>query len=154
MNSIKVEVTEILIDASILESIEKDISTAVHYLKPDCLLTWEISILICSDIEIQTINRTRRGKNKPTDVLSFPIIDLNLPIPHQIIGEIVISWDTTLHQAEKIGHSVRDEFYRLLVHGILHLFGFDHELSIQDEEIMKKKENEILNLLLGESNWD
>jgi rRNA maturation RNase YbeY len=60
------------------------------------------------------------------------------------LGDVVISYETCVRQAGEIGHSVRDEFQRLLVHGILHLFGYDHETSAADEELMREREDRLL----------
>lgn len=65
------------------------------------------------------------------------------------LGEIVISWDTCKAQAKSIGHSEEDEFFRLFVHGFLHLIGYDHERGEEDEALMKEKEDLCLDLILG-----
>ena len=110
---------------------------------------YEFSLLVTSDEEIQKINLAKRGKDKATDVLSFPIIEKDLPDGYKILGEVVISIDTMRKQAREIGHSDKEEFYRLLVHGILHLLGFDHEKSAYEEKRMQEKEDECLQLILG-----
>lgn len=69
--------------------------------------------------------------------------------PPVALGEIVISIDTLQKQAKEIGHSEKDEFYRLLVHGFLHLLGYDHERGDKEEHIMKLKEDECLEILQG-----
>lgn len=104
----------------------------------------------------------RRGKDKTTDVLSFPLEFDSSPLsailqqregknsdslPPIALGEIVISIDTLKKQALEIGHSEKDEFYRLLVHGFLHLLGYDHERGEEEERIMKEKEDECLEIL-------
>jgi probable rRNA maturation factor len=101
-----------------------------------------LSLRIVDDKNIQEINNQSRGKNKPTDVLSFPAP--NIPSPIRNLGEIIISYETLIIQAEEIGHSKVDEFYRLLVHGVLHLLGYDHEISVKEEQKMQKKEDECL----------
>jgi probable rRNA maturation factor len=101
-----------------------------------------LSLRIVDDKNIQEINNQSRGKNKPTDVLSFPAP--NIPSPIRNLGEIIISYETLIIQAEEIGHSKEDEFYRLLVHGVLHLLGYDHEISVKEEQKMQKKEDECL----------
>jgi probable rRNA maturation factor len=101
-----------------------------------------LSLRIVDDKNIQEINNQSRGKNKPTDVLSFPAP--NIPSPIRNLGEIIISYETIIIQAEEIGHSKVDEFYRLLVHGVLHLLGYDHEISVKEEQKMQKKEDECL----------
>ncbi len=110
---------------------------------------FEISLLLVSDSEIQEVNRLSRGKDKPTDVLSFPISE-NIPGAYKNLGEILISMDTLKRQAKEIGHSQKEEFYRLLVHGILHLLGYDHEISPQEEKRMKRKEDQCLAFIWGE----
>lgn len=119
----------------------------LKYLSPQFLQSLELSILIVDDALMREINRERRGKDKTTDVLSFPLYSESPPIPFQILGEVVISMDTCLLQAKDIGHSPIDEFYRLLVHGILHLFGYDHETNEEDAILMRKKEDECLELV-------
>lgn len=112
---------------------------------------------------MREINLLRRGKDKTTDVLSFPLEFDAAPLsavlterknsdpssfPPIALGEIVISVDTLRRQAAEIGHSEKDEFYRLLVHGFLHLLGYDHERGEEEERIMKEKEDECLEALL------
>ncbi|WP_155717750.1 rRNA maturation RNase YbeY [Leptospira noguchii] len=124
----------------------------------------ELSLLLVGDSDMKEINRLRRGKDKTTDVLSFPLeFDLSplqkiLPknvgsnqktLPPIALGEIVISIDTLQKQAKEIGHTEKDEFYRLLVHGFLHLLGYDHERGEKEEHIMKLKEDECLEILQG-----
>ncbi|MCG6167651.1 rRNA maturation RNase YbeY [Leptospira sp. FAT2] len=123
----------------------------------------DLSLLLISDIDMREINLLRRGKDKTTDVLSFPLEFDSAPLgavlaerknsdpriqPPIALGEIVISVDTLRRQAAEIGHSEKDEFYRLLVHGFLHLLGYDHERGEEEERIMKEKEDECLEALL------
>ena len=81
-------------------------------------------MLLTSDLEIRRLNRTFRGKNKPTDVLSFPA---PLEIAKDHAGDLAISLDTASRQAEDFGHSLGAEIRILLLHGLLHLAGMDHE---------------------------
>lgn len=108
---------------------------------------YELSILITDDDGIQKLNKEKRGKDKPTDVLSFPILEKDIPDGFKILGEVVISIDTMRKQAREIGHTDKDEFYRLLVHGMLHLLGYDHEKSPYEEKRMHQKEDECLKLI-------
>lgn len=119
-----------------------------------------LSLVLTDDESIRELNRVRRGKDYATDVLSFPLsFDLTpweLPPnkkknfgPILSLGEIVISWDTCMTQAKNIGHSEEDEFFRLFVHGFLHLIGYDHERGEEDEALMKEKEDLCLDLVLG-----
>jgi rRNA maturation RNase YbeY len=82
---------------------------------------------------MRKLNFQFRGKNKPTDVLSFPSISPTL------LGSIVIDCDTATKQAKEFGHSLKQEVFELFIHGILHLLGFDHEKK-RDAERMKKEE--------------
>ena len=83
-----------------------------------------MDVLLTSDLEIRRLNRTFRGKNKPTDVLSFPA---PLEIANDHAGDLAISLDTASRQAENFGHSLGAEIRILLLHGLLHLAGMDHE---------------------------
>lgn len=153
MGSIQIEISHPGFPVEWKENLESNVRKVVDSLIPTWLEFWELSLLITTDKEIQMINLNRRGKDKPTDVLSFPILNHNQPLPIQILGEVILSWDRVLEQSKIIGHSEEEEFYRLLVHGILHLFGYDHETSKEDEELMKSKENELLELILGKGDW-
>jgi probable rRNA maturation factor len=125
----------------------KNLLTVLSHVAPSFLTGVELDLLLVSDIEMRVVNFERRGFDKSTDVLSFPLFQSFPQIPYQMIGEIVISEDTLKRQAVEIGHSELEEFYRLLVHGVLHLFGFDHETSIEDAILMRKKEDECLDLI-------
>ncbi len=131
--------------------LSKNLITIISYIAPEFLQAVEMDLLIVNDIEMAKINGERRGKNRTTDVLSFPLFQSFPPIPHQMIGEVVISIDTLKIQAKEIGHSDLDEFYRLLVHGVLHLFGYDHELSERDEVIMREKEDVCLAMIFDKN---
>ncbi len=84
----------------------------------------------------------------PTDVLAFSQKEGNsIGINTNILGDVVISIDTAMRQADELGHSVEKEIFILLIHGILHLLGFDHEKSKQDGEKMQSKGKELLDLI-------
>jgi probable rRNA maturation factor len=93
-------------------------------------LTGEVEVLLTSDAELKRLNRSFRGKNKATDVLSFPaFIPEGFPpgfLP-DTAGDLAISLETAARQAAAFGHSLRDEVRILLLHGLLHLSGLDHE---------------------------
>lgn len=154
MSSVLIHSSNPKFDQSILFELEANVHKIINYLVPTWLKFWEITIFITSDSEIKTINSVRRNFNKATDVLSFPMIDWGLKLPQQILGEVYISWDTVIKQALEVENSNHDEFYRLLVHGILHIFGYDHMTSASDEIKMKAKEDEILKIVLGDGIWD
>jgi len=115
----------------------------------------EIGLLITDSRTVQKLNRIYRGENKPTDVLAFQMIfemkqEPGLPFispPDGIrhLGEVVISYPQAVKQAQEHSHGVTRELSLLIVHGILHLLGYDHELPV-DERKMRDRENEILSL--------
>ncbi|HET9392783.1 MAG TPA: rRNA maturation RNase YbeY [Candidatus Rubrimentiphilum sp.] len=95
----------------------------------------EISVLLTDDASIRELNRTHRGKDKPTDVLSFPMNNPSLPqgssIPQndtgaEMLGDIAISVETARRQAAEYDAPLQNEVYRLLIHGLLHVLGHDH----------------------------
>ncbi len=117
----------------------------------------DLSILIVNNHRIKALNKRYRGIHRPTDVLAFPMNENNPPTPPLIkggkgeggrqpglLGDIVISMEKTHSQAREQGHSPEREFLILLIHGILHLIGYDHERSPLEAQRMKKKENFIL----------
>jgi rRNA maturation RNase YbeY len=106
----------------------------------------ELSLALVTDPEIQILNRQYRGKDKPTDVLSFPLADGLQPF---LLGDVVISVETAARQAQRRGHSLREELQILLVHGILHLLGYDHEISRSEAIRMRRKEEEVRAVLAG-----
>ena len=97
----------------------------------------EVDVLLTSDAEIRILNRQFRHKNKATDVLSFPAPE---EIFEQHAGDLAISLDTAKLQAEEFGHSLTDEVRVLMLHGLLHLNGMDHET---DEGEMAEREREL-----------
>jgi len=84
-----------------------------------------VTLVVTSDRRIRVLNRTWRGQDKATDVLSFPAGDDPGPAPH--LGDIVISRETAARQARHEGHSLATELRVLALHGLLHLLGYDHE---------------------------
>ena len=116
---------------------------------------FEISISFVDNQEIQSLNKQFRNIDKPTDVLSFPMLEFedepkDGPADRfegeRPLGDIVISVEKAIEQAEEYGHSKEREIAFLLVHGMLHLLGYDHEDG-KDEILMFKKQDDILNIL-------
>lgn len=117
-----------------------------------------VSILLVENEEIRSINSRTREKDTVTDVLSFPMLDMEdgvfITEPGEMdmdrgmlfLGDIVISVPKAIEQAETYGHSVERELAFLAIHGLLHLLGYDHEVP-EREEKMKGKQKEILSLL-------
>jgi probable rRNA maturation factor len=104
----------------------------------------ELSLLLGSDIVVRTLNAKWRGIDRSTDVLSFPQDD---PI---ILGDLVLSLPTAIRQARERGWSLRTELRVLLVHGFLHLLGYDHETGATDFAEMAAAERKLLDRLA----WD
>jgi len=107
----------------------------------------EVSLVITSDEDIRSMNAEYRDKDYATDVLSFPMSDTAFT-DGGMLGDIVISSETATAQAEESDISLEREFAFLLIHGLLHLIGFDHELSDEDEEEMFDLQENILEILI------
>ena len=108
----------------------------------------EISIVLCSNDFIHRLNRDYRGKYEPTDVLSFPQSEGEGPDGGPA-GDIVIALETVSENASYFGVSFEEEVKRVIIHGILHLLGWDHSDNSPDQEMLKLQEK-ILNDLGGE----
>jgi probable rRNA maturation factor len=114
---------------------------------------FEIDCVITDEATIQALNKTYRRKDSPTDVLSFSLIDHTIngnsivfpavPDTTSHLGEIVISYPQAMKQAENLGHDVKQEMRLLLVHGTLHLLGYDH-ISAGDARKMKARETKAI----------
>jgi rRNA maturation RNase YbeY len=93
---------------------------------------------------MQRLNAAYRGNDRPTDVLAFAMREGKRAAGDEgTLGDVVISLDTAQRQAASRGHSVDEEVTTLLIHGILHLLGYDHERSPAEARRMKKKEREL-----------
>jgi len=106
-----------------------------------------VSVLITSDDEIRALNRQFLGIDEPTDVLSFPDDDTDgFPGSDEApyLGDIAIALPTATRQAEEYGHSLDAEVAHLLVHGLLHLRGYDHVENSEDEARMRAREESYL----------
>ena len=102
----------------------------------------ELSLVLVDNRKIQELNARYRNKNEPTDVLAFPSGE-SLPAGVQILGDVVISVEKAEEQARKRRKTVEREMTDLLIHGILHLLGYDHERSARDARIMHAMEKKI-----------
>ena len=110
-----------------------------------------LSILFTGNEEIQVINKQYRGKDQPTDVISFALNEGDEPniegeIPVNMLGDIIISVEKAIEQAGDYGHSVRREIAFLTVHGMLHLLGYDH-IEEADRVEMRKEEDFVMEQL-------
>ncbi len=118
----------------------------------------DVCVVVTDDENIHQLNLEHRGIDRPTDVLSFPMLELTpgqkievspLEIDAStgtvMLGDIVISADRAREQAQEYGHSEEREFAFLTAHGTLHLLGYDHEKSEEDEKLHFSRQEEILN---------
>jgi probable rRNA maturation factor len=108
----------------------------------------ELSILIVNDPEIAKLNKTYLGRSGPTNVIAFSMQEGPFgQINPNLLGDVVISLDTAAREAEDAGISVESRLDQLLIHGVLHLFGFDHDKTSEQAKAMRMKEEELLKLL-------
>ena len=114
----------------------------------------EISVTFTDNEGIRELNRKFRGIDRATDVLSFPLFDYEgeseePPVDELkgMLGDIVLSLEQATHQAEEYGHSFAREAAFLTVHSMLHLLGYDHETSEEDEQDMRRRQGEIMERL-------
>ena len=98
----------------------------------------ELSVLLVDDARIAELNAEWRGVDGPTDVLSFPQGE------GELLGDLVLSVDTAKRQGDARGHSLHTELRILMVHGLLHLMGYDHELDEEAHQVMAKRESELI----------
>ncbi len=101
----------------------------------------ELSVWLTGDATLRRLNRVHRGIDSATDVLSFPAV--KAPGPVRQLGDLVVSLQTTRHNARELGVAFDDELRRYLAHGLLHLLGFDHERS-GDRKRMAAEEERLL----------
>lgn len=114
----------------------------------------EVSVTFVDDEGIRALNNKFRGLDKPTDVLSFPLLDYEgeseEPFFDELchnLGDIVISLERAMAQANEFGHSFEREVAFLTAHSMLHLLGYDHELSEEDDADMRARQNDIMERL-------
>lgn len=119
---------------------------------------YQVSMIFVDNEKIREINRIHRGIDRPTDVLSFPMLDddeaydeenfeeLDMDTGEVILGDIVISVERAFEQSIEYGHSLEREIAFLTVHGILHLLGYDHETD-DERKLMREREESILEQL-------
>ena len=146
---------------SIPEALEADLTKAMNVVAELEALSpqTEVDMTLVDDAAIHELNRTYRGIDRPTDVLSFaldegeeePEVDDD-EIEH-LLGDVIISAPTAVRQGEEYGHGLEREMTYLAVHGMLHLLGYDH-MEEKDKLIMRKREEEVLRRLdLAEENF-
>jgi probable rRNA maturation factor len=148
-------------DFDINDLAEKVINKSLDYIK--CPFEVSLCLTITDNKEIKRINKEFRDIDKETDVLSFPMLSYEKPgdfefldnddsISYEffdpdsgelILGDIIISYEKALEQAEEYNHSLKREIAFLIAHSMLHLFGFDH-MEDDERELMENMQNEIL----------
>ena len=132
-----------------------------------CPYEAEVSLVITDNEGIHQVNREFRNIDRPTDVLSFPAVPFETPCDYEILeeddsyfdldsgnlvlGDIMISSEKVVSQAEEYGHSITREFAFLVAHSILHLLGYDH-MTPEEAEIMEQKQTQALHSLGIERN--
>lgn len=149
------------IDISYEEIIKSVIEEAIDFV--NCPYECEVNVTITDNETIKEINNEQRGIDKATDVLSFPLVEYNTPgdLSHLedsyeefnpdsgelMLGDIVISYDKVLEQAQEYNHSEKRELAFLTAHSMLHLFGYDH--MEDDERIVMEEKQELILTNLG-----
>lgn len=150
--------TEILLPILYQTLIEEVIEAAIDY--ESCPYEAEVTVILTDNAMIQQINLEQRKLDCPTDVLSFPMQEYSIPSDFSkleeeaadafhpetgelLLGDIVISVEKVMEQAEKYGHSMERELGFLVAHSMLHLFGYDH-IKENEAKRMEKKQEEIL----------
>jgi probable rRNA maturation factor len=123
------------VDARALKSAMRKLLASVD--QPDAA----ISVTLVDDAAIQTLNREHRGKNKPTDVLSFPL-EPEAFSHERLLGDIVISIDTARRQAADYDAPLQRELERLMIHGLLHVLGHDH-MEPGERALMEAEERRL-----------
>lgn len=141
--------------------IEKAVQETLISLKVE--LDIEVCVNIIDNEEMQTINKEQRGKDSPTDVLSFPMYEFDYTAPESFalllenempnpetdayyIGDMLIAWDKVVEQSQAYNHSLERELAFLVVHSMLHMFGYDH-IEKNDEVVMLDLQKKIMNQL-------
>ena len=116
---------------------------------------YEVSITFVDDKEIQRLNKIYRDIDEPTDVLSFPIFDIDESVPYTpLLGDIVISLETAKRQSEEFGHSLEREIAYLTAHSMFHLLGYDHLEEDEKLEMRSREKQAMKNLKLFKSESD
>ena len=108
----------------------------------------ELSILVVDDAEIEILNTKYLNRRRPTNVIAFPMQEGEFSdVNPKLLGDVVISIDTTQKEAELAEISMEIRFTQLIVHGILHLLGYDHETTESEAQEMENKSNELIKLI-------
>jgi probable rRNA maturation factor len=120
------------------------VHAAVAHSRHPGLADSEVSVKFTSDEEVRALNATWRGKDKPTNVLSFPMAGEDELASAQLLGDIVLAYGICAAEAAEKRIAVENHAAHLVVHGTLHLLGYDHETSDEDAEEMEEVERRAL----------
>jgi probable rRNA maturation factor len=111
----------------------------------------ELSLLFTNDKRIAELNQQYLKRQGPTNVLAFPMLSGSpSPLPSGMLGDVVISVDTAILESRELGEPLQRTVDRLLIHGVLHLLGYDHEGSSKQALRMRKEENRLMTLVMEE----
>ena len=154
MNRVKVSISNIQKDVKVPTGIRLLIRRCCHAVLEleNFDGSAEVSVTFVNNEQIRELNKKHRNIDKATDVLSFPlgengVCDVNMDTGAKMLGDIVISMEKAVEQAELYNHPLQREIGFLTVHSMLHLLGYDHESSPLDERIMREKEESVLEKL-------
>jgi rRNA maturation RNase YbeY len=110
----------------------------------------ELSVVFVSDQRMQALNRTYRQQDRPTNVLSFP---QSLPVldgpPTALLGDVIVALPTAAREAQELQQTLEERVIYLILHGLLHLLGYDHERSVTERRRMTAIETKVLRHLQG-----
>ena len=108
----------------------------------------ELSVLFTDDQHMAQLNRRFLHREGPTNVLAFPMSNGHAPCDDfGMLGDIVLSVDRALHESKELDEPLEETIYRLLLHGLLHLLGYDHETSLGEARRMEKEQARLLSLM-------
>jgi probable rRNA maturation factor len=108
----------------------------------------ELSLLIADDALIAEINQKHLKRTGPTNVIAFPMGNSDFPeIQPELLGDVVISLETADREAKDAGYLMEERFTELMIHGILHLLGYDHEINEEDARQMAEKSRDLMEQL-------
>lgn len=142
---LRVRLTRLIVRQTILTHLAERVLSAVGESRS------ELSLELTGDGRIRRLNREYRKKDRPTDVLAFPIREAVMPrgvrTVTQMLGDVVISLPTAVRQAKEACRSIDDELAMLLVHGVLHLCGYDHERNEREAAKMSRRERALVHLI-------
>lgn len=132
-------------------AVQSAVACSRHRALAESGITVEVSVKLTADDEVRSLNAGFRGKDKATNVLSFPMLDPDLLGPlgaaeggEVLLGDVVLAFGVCAAEASEKGIKVSDHALHLMIHGTLHLLGYDHEQGEAEAELMERVEREAL----------